>query len=327
MKPEEPWTKFFPVQNEQLGDEVSSVEFGTTRIDAGEIEFLRRGKVRDLYRADDQHLLLVATDRISAFDCILPNPIPHKGAVLTNISAFWFHHFSGLVENHLVSSNVDEFPRPLLDRLSPSTIQFLRGRTMLVRESEVIPFECVVRGYLAGSGWKEYRETGTICGHPLPTGLVESDRLPEAIFTPATKAESGHDINVSVDEMANALGADLTKRLETTSLRLYAEAAVFAAERGIMICDTKFEFGLRDGNIILVDEVLTPDSSRFWPSASYRPGGPQFSFDKQFVRDYLETLDWDKRPPAPSLPSQVISATSAKYLEAYRLLTGQGLPI
>jgi phosphoribosylaminoimidazole-succinocarboxamide synthase len=162
---------------------------------------------------------------------------------------------------------------------------------------------------------------------PLPTGLVESDRLPEAIFTPATKAESGHDINVSVDEMANALGADLTKRLETTSLRLYAEAAVFAAERGIMICDTKFEFGLRDGNIILVDEVLTPDSSRFWPSASYRPGGPQFSFDKQFVRDYLETLDWDKRPPAPSLPSQVISATSAKYLEAYRLLTGQGLPI
>jgi phosphoribosylaminoimidazole-succinocarboxamide synthase len=306
---------------------VSSVEFTATRVEPGEIEFLRSGKVRDLYRADETHLLLVATDRISAFDCVLPNPIPHKGAVLTQISAFWFQHFSSLVRNHLVTASVDEFPAELRDRLSGSSLTFLRGRTMLVRQTEVVPFECVVRGYLAGSGWKEYKQTGAICGHELPSGLVESDRLPEPIFTPATKAESGHDINVSVAEMGNALGTELTKRLEETSLRIYSEAAQFAAERGIIICDTKFEFGLLDGEIRLIDEVLTPDSSRFWPIGSYNPGGPQFSFDKQYVRDYLETLDWEKRPPAPSLPPEVISATSAKYLEAYRLLTGQELVV
>jgi phosphoribosylaminoimidazole-succinocarboxamide synthase len=307
--------------------EVSSVEYRAVRIEPGEFEFLRSGKVRDLYRADENHLLLVATDRISAFDCVLPNPIPNKGAVLTQISAFWFERFSPLVKNHLVTARVDEFPGEILNRLSPATLKYLKGRTMLVRETDVVPFECVVRGYLAGSGWKEYRQTGGVCGHQLPTDLVESDRLPEPIFTPATKAESGHDINVSVDEMANSIGTELTRQLEETSLRIYSEAAQFAAERGIIICDTKFEFGLLDGEIRLIDEVLTPDSSRFWPSNTYQPGGPQFSFDKQYVRDYLETLDWDKRPPAPSLPDEVISATSAKYLEAYRLLTGQELVV
>lgn len=198
---------------------------------------------------------------------------------------------------------------------------------MLVRTTEVVPFECVVRGFLAGSGWKEYQQTQSICGHRLPPGLSEADRLPQPIFTPATKAESGHDINVTVDEMTNSLGSELTRKLEETSLRIYAEAAEFAAARGIIICDTKFEFGLLDGAVRLIDEVLTPDSSRFWPFATYKPGGPQSSFDKQFVRDYLETLDWDKRPPAPSLPPEVISGTSARYLEAYRLLTGQELAV
>lgn len=306
---------------------MSSAKFDATTIGPAEIEFIRSGKVRDLYRADDRHLLLVATDRISAFDCVLPNPIPNKGAVLTQISAFWFERFSSLVKNHLVTADVDQFPSEILDRLSESTLRFLRGRTMLVRQTEVVPFECVVRGYLAGSGWKEYGQTGKVCGHQLPAGLVESDRLPEPIFTPATKAASGHDINVPITEMADALGSELTRKLEETSLRIYSEAAQFAAERGIIICDTKFEFGLLDGNILLIDEVLTPDSSRFWPSETYRPGGPQFSFDKQFVRDYLETLDWDKRPPAPGLPPEVISATSAKYLEAYRLLTGRELAV
>lgn len=306
---------------------MSSAKFDATTIGPAEIEFIRSGKVRDLYRADDRHLLLVATDRISAFDCVLPNPIPNKGAVLTQISAFWFERFSSLVKNHLVTADVDQFPSEILDRLSESTLRFLRGRTMLVRQTEVVPFECVVRGYLAGSGWKEYGQTGKVCGHLLPADLVESDRLPEPIFTPATKAASGHDINVPITEMADALGSELTRKLEETSLRIYSEAAQFAAERGIIICDTKFEFGLLDGNILLIDEVLTPDSSRFWPSETYRPGGPQFSFDKQFVRDYLETLDWDKRPPAPGLPPEVISATSAKYLEAYRLLTGRELAV
>lgn len=306
---------------------MSSVDIDPTRIDIPELTFLRRGKVRDLYRVDDQHLLLVASDRISAFDCVLPNPIPSKGAVLTQISAFWFHRFAKFVRNHLITAETTQFPSFLLDRLSEASRKLLRLRTMLVKTTDVVPFECVVRGYLAGSGWKEYQQSGAICGHQLPTGLVESDRLPKPIFTPATKAETGHDINIPVGEMAKSLGSDLTRRLEETSLRIYNEAASFAATRGIIICDTKFEFGLLDGEVLLVDEVLTPDSSRFWPSAAYKPGGPQPSFDKQFVRDYLETLDWDKRPPAPSLPSEVISATSEKYLEAYRLLTGHELSV
>ena len=290
-----------------------------------ELLFLRKGKVRDLYHVDDDHLLLVASDRISAFDCVLPNAIPNKGRVLTQLSRFWFNRFSHLIPNHLVSAEVDEFPSALLGRLSPSSRLRLAGRSMLVQRTEVVPFECVVRGYLAGSGWKDYQQTGSICGHKLPAGLVESAQLPEPIFTPATKAESGHDINVSVDEMSRALGDERTMQLEQISLRLYSEAAAYAADRGIIICDTKFEFGLRKHEVILIDEVLTPDSSRFWPRESYEPGHPQRSFDKQYVRDYLETLDWDKRPPAPALPEEVVAATSAKYLEAYRSITGQAL--
>lgn len=294
-------------------------------IEIPELPFLRRGKVRDIYEADEEHLLLVATDRISAFDCVLPQAIPHKGAVLTQLSRFWFTRFEPLVAHHLVAADIEDFPPQLRARLSPESERALARRTMLVRRTEVIPFECVVRGYLAGSGWKEYRQSGEICGHRLPPGLVESDKLPEPIFTPATKAESGHDINIPVREMAEKLGRELTSRLEELSLTLYRDAANYAAERGIIICDTKFEFGLRGSELLLIDEVLTPDSSRFWPRDRYAPGGPQPSFDKQFVRDYLETLDWNKQPPAPDLPPQVVAATSAKYLEAYRLLTGSDL--
>lgn len=291
-----------------------------------ELNFLRSGKVRDLYEVDDDRLLIVATDRISAFDCVLPNAIPRKGQVLTQISAFWFDRFSGLVQNHLITADVNEFPVELRQRLSARLKAALAGRSMLARRAEVIPFECVVRGYLAGSGWKEYQQTGAICGHRLPEGLVESAKLPEPIFTPATKAESGHDINVPIDAVSRSIGEELAKRLEAISLEIYREAARYAEARGIIICDTKFEFGLRDGELILVDEVLTPDSSRFWPREAYSPGRSQPSFDKQFVRDYLETLDWDKRPPAPALPDEIIEATSAKYLEAYRLITGHDLP-
>jgi phosphoribosylaminoimidazole-succinocarboxamide synthase len=222
---------------------------------------------------------------------------------------------------------VNEFPVELSQRLSARSKAILTGRSMLARRAEVIPFECVVRGYLAGSGWKEYQQTGAICGHRLPAGLVESAKLPEPIFTPATKAEEGHDINVPIDTVSRSIGEGLAKRLEEISLNIYREAARYAETRGIIICDTKFEFGLRNGELILVDEVLTPDSSRFWPRDAYSPGQPQPSFDKQFVRDYLETLDWDKRPPAPALPDEIVEATSAKYLEAYRLITGHDLPL
>jgi len=291
-----------------------------------ELPFLRSGKVRDLYEVDADHLLMVASDRISAFDCILPNAIPRKGEVLTQLSVFWFHQLAALVPNHLVTADLDHFPSSLLERLSAESRRWLAGRAMLVRRAEVLPFECVVRGYLAGSGWKEYRETGAVCGHLLPEGLPEAAQLPAPIFTPATKAESGHDINVSVATMAAHLGADLTRSLEQTSLALYRQAAAYAAERGIIIADTKFEFGLRDGQIVLIDEALTPDSSRFWPADRYRPGTSPPSFDKQFVRDYLETLTWDKQPPAPLLPDAIVEATSARYLEAYLLLTGEPLP-
>lgn len=292
-----------------------------------ELEFLRSGKVRDIYAVDEDHLLIVASDRISAFDCILPQAIPHKGRVLTQLSRFWFTRFASVVQHHLVAASVTEFPAVLRNRLSASSQAALAGRAMLTRRAEVIPFECVVRGYLAGSGWKEYQQTGAICGHQLPTGLVDADKLPAPIFTPATKAEEGHDINVSVAEMARSLGAELTAKLEAVSLQLYREAAAYAETRGIIICDTKFEFGLRDGELVWIDEALTPDSSRFWPQQAYEPGHAQPSFDKQFVRDYLETLDWNKQPPAPPLPAEVVRATSAKYLEAYRLLTGQDLPL
>jgi phosphoribosylaminoimidazole-succinocarboxamide synthase len=288
------------------------------------LRFLRSGKVRDLYDVDGDRLLMVSSDRISAFDCVLPDAIPQKGRVLTQLSIFWFDRFSGIVGNHLITSELEEFPEDLLEQIGPARA-YLAGRSMLVRRADVIPFECVVRGYLAGSGWKEYRETGEVCGHRLPPGLVQSEKLPMPIFTPATKAEAGHDINISIAEMSRSLGENLTKELEAVSLRLYFEAAAYAELRDIIICDTKFEFGLRDGKLILVDEVLTPDSSRFWPREAYAPGKSVPSFDKQFVRDYLETLDWDKQPPAPSLPPAVVQATSAKYLQAFQLITDRTL--
>jgi phosphoribosylaminoimidazole-succinocarboxamide synthase len=295
--------------------------------DIPELKFLRSGKVRDIYEVDEDRLLIVATDRISAFDCVLPNAIPHKGRVLTRISKFWFDRFAHLVPNHLIAADVDDFPSELRAKLSIAALAAIDGRSMLVSRADVIPFECVVRGYLAGSGWKEYRRTGAVCGHRLPEGLVESAKLPEPIFTPATKSEEGHDINVSAAEMSRSIGDELTGRLEAISLKLYRDAADYAETRGVIICDTKFEFGSRDGELILVDEVLTPDSSRFWPRDAYAPGKSQPSFDKQFVRDYLETLDWDKHPPAPSLPPDIVEATSARYLEAYRLITGRDLMI
>ncbi|HEU0176058.1 MAG TPA: phosphoribosylaminoimidazolesuccinocarboxamide synthase [Blastocatellia bacterium] len=290
-----------------------------------DLPFLRSGKARDIYEVDDERLLIVATDRISAFDCVLPSAIPHKGRALTQLSRFWFERFSTLVPNHMIAADLNEFPAELLKSLSDESKSLLAGRSMLVRRAEVIPFECVVRGYLAGSGWKDYRRTGAICGHSLPEGLVESAELPRPIFTPATKAEEGHDINVTIDDMSRSLGENLTGRLEEISLKIYTEAAQYAETRSVIICDTKFEFGLINGQLTLVDEVLTPDSSRFWPRDAYAQGRPQPSFDKQFVRDYLETLDWDKRPPAPSLPPEITRITSEKYLEAYRLLTGHDL--
>ncbi len=302
---------------------VSNVTAPNDRI-AG-LNFLRSGKVRDIYEVDDDHLLIVASDRISAFDCVLPNAIPNKGQVLTQLSQFWFRRFADAVSNHLVETDVDKFPGELREKLSSESKAALMGRTMFVNRTEVVPFECVVRGYLAGSGWKDYQQTGAVCGHKLPLGLVEAAKLPEPIFTPATKAETGHDINVSIDAMSAAIGEELAKKLEAVSLQLYKEAAEYAETRGIIICDTKFEFGLRDGQIVWIDEALTPDSSRFWPRTAYSPGKPQPSFDKQFVRDYLETLDWDKRPPAPALPDEVVAATREKYLEAYQLITGHAL--
>lgn len=290
-----------------------------------ELVLVRRGKVRDVYQVDDEKLLIVATDRISAFDCILPNAIPDKGAVLTQISKFWFTKFNDLVPNHLLASQVKDFPQALLDKLSPTSQATLAGRSMLTKAASVIPFECVVRGYLAGSGWKDYQRTGEVCGHKLPGSLVEAAKLPQPIFTPATKSEAGHDINVSSAEMAAVIGTELTSKLETLSLRIYREAAEYAEQRGIILCDTKFEFGLQQDKLIWIDEALTPDSSRFWPLDQYQPGRAQPSFDKQFVRDYLETLTWDKTPPAPELPPEIVAATSEIYLEAYHLLTEREL--
>lgn len=286
-----------------------------------DLKLARRGKVRDVYAVDEDSLLIVATDRISAFDCILPTPIQRKGEVLTALSEFWFEKLGHVVANHLIESNVDAMP-PSVQRHADT----LRGRAMLVRRAEVFPVECVVRGYLVGSGWKDYKRTGSVCGHKLPEGLVESAKLPKPIFTPSTKAEQGHDENITEDQVREIIGDEKTALLRDTSLSLYSEAHEYAAQRGIIIADTKFEFGLdKDGELLLVDEVLTPDSSRFWPADEYEPGRSQPSFDKQFVRDYLETLDWDKQPPAPAIPSEIAAATTARYLEAYRLLTGKEL--
>ena len=286
-----------------------------------DLKLLRRGKVRDVYAVDEDSLLIVATDRISAFDCILPTPIERKGEVLTALSKFWFSQLKDVVANHLIESDIDAMPAAVQRHA-----QTLRGRSMLVHRAQVFPVECVVRGYLVGSGWKDYKRTGEVCGHKLPEGLVESAKLPEAIFTPSTKAEEGHDENITEDQVREIIGAEQTALLRDTSLRLYLEAEEYARQRGIIIADTKFEFGLdKNGQLMLVDEVLTPDSSRFWPADEYVPGRSQPSFDKQFVRDYLETLDWDKKPPAPPIPNEIAAATTARYLEAYRLLTGKEL--
>ena len=285
----------------------------------------RRGKVRDLYEVDE-HLLMIATDRISAYDCVLGSAIPDKGRVLNQLSAFWFDRTRDIVPNHMVSIDPATYPASLQPHAS-----LLAGRSMLVRRTEPILIECVARGYLAGSGWKEYRETGEVCGIALPAGLRESDRLPEPIFTPATKAEDGHDINISEAQAADLIGADLVKTLRTLTLALYRHGAEHAESCGIIVADTKFEFGVcsdaetsADG-ILLIDEVLTPDSSRFWPEDTYTPGRGQASFDKQFVRDYLDDVTWNRRPPVPELPPAVIEKTREKYLEAFRLLSGREL--
>ncbi len=288
------------------------------------IKKLRSGKVRELFDLGDR-LLMVATDRLSAFDVIMPNGIPRKGEVLTQISFFWFDHFASLVPNHLLAGANDLARLPALAGLPAGTLAQLQGRSMIVKKAQPLAIECVVRGYLAGSGWKEYQQSRTVCGLPLPAGLTESAVLPEPIFTPATKAETGHDENIPFKRAAQIVGADLARQARDTSLRLYTDARAYARQRGIIIADTKFEFGLCDGKLILIDEVLTPDSSRFWPADQYAPGRSQPSFDKQFVRDYLETLDWNKTPPGPVLPPEVVAKTQAKYLEAYERLTGKKL--
>lgn len=279
----------------------------------------RRGKVRDVYDLGDK-LLVVSTDRISCFDVVLPCGIPYKGNVLTNISIFWFDFTEDVIPNHFISADTGDYPE-LFKKYAPQ----LTGRSMLVVKTKPLPVECIVRGYLSGSGWKEYQKSGSVCGIKLPAGLKESDKLPEIIFTPSTKAEEGHDINVDEKYCVNILGAEKVKKIKEAGIGVYKKAADYALSRGIIIADTKFEFGERGGKIMIIDEVLTPDSSRFWPKDQYRPGCPQPSFDKQFVRDYLESLNWDKTPPAPGLPREIIENTSRKYLEAYQLLTGKEL--
>jgi phosphoribosylaminoimidazole-succinocarboxamide synthase len=279
-----------------------------------------RGKVRDVYLVDSATLLIVASDRISAFDYILASGIPDKGKVLTQTSLLWFDFLRDLVPNHVLTASVDEYPTPLR-----AFRDQLEGRSMLVRRAAMFDVECVARGYLSGSGWKDYQRTGAICGIALPAGLVESDRLPEPVFTPATKAQSGHDENISFDVVSNTIGAERASQLRSLTLAIYRKAAAYAWERGIIIADTKFEFGIVDGELVLADEVMTPDSSRFWPRETYRPGGPQPSYDKQYVRDYLESIRWNKQPPAPALPPDVAARTAEKYKDAYRALTGKDL--
>lgn len=278
------------------------------------------GKVRDLYDLGNEYLI-ISTDRLSAFDVVLPNGIPDKGKVLTGLSKFWFDYTKSVVENHVISTEVDEYPEVL-----HADADLLKGRSMLVRKANRVDVECVVRGYLAGSGWSSYQKIGEICGQKLPAGLRESDKLPELLFTPTTKAEQGeHDEPISIEEMKNQVGSELTDQLIDISFALFNSASQHAENSGIILCDTKFEFGLRDGKIILIDEVFTPDSSRFWPADLYEPGKPQQSFDKQFVRDYLTEIGWNKQPPAPELPDSVITKTSEKYREAYRLIVGEEL--
>ena len=292
------------------------------RTDYADLALHASGKVRDVYSLDSDHLLFVATDRISAFDYVLATGIPHKGRVLTQISLFWFDFLKDIVPNHLVTADVDRYPAAIRKYAGE-----LRGRSMLVMRAEMFPVECVARGYLSGSGWKEYQATGTVCGIKLPAGLKESDQLPEPMFTPATKATTGHDINISFEEMCKLVDPGLSRQLRDLTLRIYKKAADYARQRGIIIADTKFEFGQTAQGITLADEVLTPDSSRFWPADTYQPGKAQNSYDKQYVRDYLEEIRWNKQPPAPALPPEVALRTSEKYLEAYRQLTGRELEI
>lgn len=288
--------------------------------DFPDLNLYARGKVRDLYALDGQ-LLFVATDRISAFDYVLGTGIPEKGRVLTQLSLFWFDFLKSIVQNHLITANVDEYPAPLRKHADA-----LRGRSMLVKKAQMIDIECVARGYLSGSGWKEYQKTGAVCGIKLPEGLKESDKLPEPIFTPATKAVTGHDENISFEEMVKHTGRELAEQLRDLTLKIYSTAADYAAGKGIIIADTKFEFGRTAEGIVLADEVLTPDSSRFWPADEYKPGRAQESYDKQFVRDYLEQIKWNKQPPAPSLPDDVARKTSEKYIQAYKTVAGRELP-
>ncbi|HWZ81061.1 MAG TPA: phosphoribosylaminoimidazolesuccinocarboxamide synthase [Terriglobales bacterium] len=290
--------------------------------DYSELELHASGKVRDVYNLDADHLLFVATDRISAFDYVLATGIPHKGRVLTQISLFWFDFLKDVTPNHLVTADVDRYPAAIRAHADE-----LRGRSMMVMRAEMFPVECVVRGYLSGSGWKEYQASGKVCGIQLPPGLKESDKLPEPIFTPATKATTGHDINISFEEMCKLVDPGQSHQLRDVSLRIYQKAADYARQRGIIIADTKFEFGITPQGITLADEVLTPDSSRFWPADTYEPGKAQASYDKQYVRDYLEEIRWNKQPPAPALPQEVARGTSEKYLEAYRQLTGRELEL
>ncbi len=281
------------------------------------VDLHARGKVRDIFEAGPD-LMMVATDRISAFDVVLPQPIPDKGRVLTGLSLYWFDQTKHLVTNHLLTADVARFPEPFAD-----DAEWLAGRAMLVRRAEVVPIECVARGYLSGSGWKEYRTNGKVCGIQLPAGLQESDRLPEPIFTPATKEATGHDINISLEETGERIGRGLAERLKELTLSLYEFAAALALERGIVLADTKFEFGFADGDLILIDEALTPDSSRFWPADLYEPGHAQPSFDKQYVRDWLDASGWDHEPPPPDLPDEVLEQTAARYREAYERITGE----
>lgn len=287
--------------------------------DFADIKLFKRGKVRDVYDLEDK-LLIISTDRISCFDVVLPTCIPRKGEILTLLSLFWFEFTKDIIPSHFISAKAEEFPRPLRKYKD-----ILNGRSMLVKKAGSMPVECVVRGYLSGSGWKEYQKTQSICGIKLPKGLRESDKLPEPIFTPSTKEEAGHDINVSEKYVEKSLGKGVAEELKKTSIALYSKASRYAESRGVIIADTKFEFGVYEGKTILIDEVLTPDSSRFWPKDEYRPGGPQPSFDKQFVRDYLETLDWDKTPPAPELPDDIVEKTGKKYLRALSALTGKAV--
>ncbi|MGD8817916.1 MAG: phosphoribosylaminoimidazolesuccinocarboxamide synthase [Acidobacteriota bacterium] len=290
-----------------------------TSTDIPGVELARRGKVRDVYDLGDE-LLIVATDRVSAFDVVLPNGIPYKGSVLTQISRFWFDRVTSC-PNHLISTEVGDFPEPLQQHAD-----VLAGRSMLVRRADRVDIECVVRGYLIGSGWKDYQATGAVCGIELPADMPMAGRIEEPIFTPASKADDGHDENISFDTMVDMVGREVAEKLRDLSLSIYAEGRAYAEQRGIIIADTKFEFGFIDGELALIDELLTPDSSRFWPADQYRSGVSPPSFDKQFVRDYLSTLDWDKTPPGPELPQDVVDATAAKYLEAYEQLTGVALP-